>query len=371
MLTIPSLSELAEQMRQKFRTYLPGSDAWVWPNNVGVTAKVLAGGLYALYAKLEYVERQAFVVTAEGEYLQRHGSAVGVNIRAASQARGKVVVTVDGAASLAAGAILQRSDGVQFSVLSADALLAAGNMTVPVQALLGGATGTTLAGTGLTIVSGLTFVSGSGVATAAVDAAGLSGGSDVEDVETFRARILFRKRHPYSGGAAADYVSWAMNVPGVTRVYVERLWAGPGTVRVFPVTDGLTPGGIPSAATLKAVENAIALEAPAGAAVTVAAPTPKTINLTITDLQPSTTAVQEAVKSALAQGLIDHGAIAGSDTPVAGMDFLATPRSFSRSWLWQAVANASGSQRHVLTVPTADVPLAVGEMPVLGTVNFA
>jgi uncharacterized phage protein gp47/JayE len=52
------------------------------------------------------------------------------------------------------------------------------------------------------------------------------------------------------------------------------------------------------------------------------------------------------------------------------MPYLATPVSFSRSWAWQAVANASGEERHEIVAPPADVTLLPGEMPVLGTVTF-
>jgi uncharacterized phage protein gp47/JayE len=52
------------------------------------------------------------------------------------------------------------------------------------------------------------------------------------------------------------------------------------------------------------------------------------------------------------------------------MPYLASPFSFSRSWIWQAVANASGEQRHKITAPADDVALAPGDMAVLGTVTF-
>ena len=49
---------------------------------------------------------------------------------------------------------------------------------------------------------------------------------------------------------------WARNsVPGVTRVFVEPRFGGPGTVRVFPMFDGLYPatGGIAGPGPIAAV----------------------------------------------------------------------------------------------------------------------
>lgn len=366
MLKIPTLAELSEQVRQKFRAYMPGSDAWVWPNNVGVSAKVLAGALSALYSRLDYIQRQAFAVTADDEFLDRHAAGIGLSRRPALPASGSISVTGTAAFSVDTGAILQRADGQQFAVLTGGSLAAAGTLALPVQALAGGSQGLTLAATQLTFLSGLT-----GSATVQVASGGLTGGADIEDRESFRARILFRKRNPYAGGSAADYVTWAMSVTGVTRVYVERLWAGPGTIRVFPITDGLTTNGIPSEATLAAVRQVFALNAPAGAMVTVAAPIALPVNITVSGLQPSTTAMQNAAKAAIAEAFIIHGAVAGADTAVSVLSFLAVPYTFSLSWIWQAVANASGSLRHTLTAPVADVAVATGSMPVPGTVTFA
>jgi hypothetical protein len=52
------------------------------------------------------------------------------------------------------------------------------------------------------------------------------------------------------------------------------------------------------------------------------------------------------------------------------MPYLASPFSFSRSWIWQAVANASGEERHTIIGPAADVALTVAQFPTLGNVTF-
>jgi uncharacterized phage protein gp47/JayE len=366
MISIPSLSDLAARVRNSFRTELPGSDAWLWPNNLSPTAKVIAASLFNVYLRLDYVARQIFAATAEGQWLDRHATEFGLSRRPASLALGNLIMTATAAANVFAGAVFQRSDGVRYTAAGGATLLGAGTASVPVTAAAAGSAGNIIAGTTLTPVSGVT-----GTATFAVDGDGLGTGADLESDDALRARILFRKRNPPHGGAAADYVMWGTAIPGVSRVFVERLWLGAGTLRVFPVTDGLTVGGVPTAAIVSAVTANIAANAPAGAQVTVVAPTAQPINVTITGLSPNTTAVQTAVLAELRDMFQRLGMVAGIDTPVAGMPFLATAQTFSRSWLWQAIANAAGEERHSVTLPAADVTIAAGSIPVLGTVTFA
>lgn len=371
MFDIPTLPDLVKRMRQAFRAELPGSDAWLWPNNVAASAKVFAGGLSELFGRLDYVGRQAFVLTAEERYLARHGEQYGMARRAADLAYGAVLVSGADALQVARGAVFRRSDGVEFAATAAATLAAPGTVTVKAAALASGSGANSQPGTPLVIVSGLSGP-GAASATAAVDAAGFIGGRAVESTEEYRERILFRLRNPPHGGAAADYVQWALTVPGVTRVFVERLQAGPGTLRVFGLWDDVfaAAGGVPDAAHVLALRETLEVFKPAAAALTVAAPAPHLIDVTISGLDPATEAQREQVRRALAEAVRRYGRVAGADTPVASMPYLATPYSFSRSWLSQAIADSAGELRHVLAAPAADVAIAAGEIPVLGAVTF-
>jgi len=363
--TIPSLSDLVSRARNAFRSELPGSDAWLWPNNLAVISKVLGGLMWELFGRLDQVQKQKFALTAEGEWLDLHASEIGLARRPSALATGSVTFTSSGNLTVALGAVVQRADGVQFVITAAGSRLGAGLLTLPATAVVAGAGGTTVEGAPLSIVSGVV-----GSATTAVADGGLPGGADVEDDETLRTRILFRKRNPFQGGAPADYVVWASAIPGVTRVFVERRWGGPGTVRVFPLTDGATIDGIPSLDMIAMVQADLEARAPAGTVVNVAAPTPVTIDVTVSGLEPSTVAVREAILAELRVAFVRLGRVTGSDTPHPAMPFLAVPGSFSRSWVWQAIANATGEERHVLVAPAGDVALAAGSLPVLGTVTF-
>ena len=362
---IRTLGQWVESARQAFRTYLPGTDAWLWPNNIGPTAKVIGGMTHEVMGYAGYISRQKFAHLADGDSLDEHGADLGMGRRARAGSRGFVVFSASTALTVLAGAILQRSDGAQYSVLVGGSLPGAGTLTLEVVSLDEGLSTIAVGAIPLTAVSGVT-----GTATVAADANGITGGADVESDESYRARILFRKRNPPMGGSASDWVTWALSYPGVTRVFVERVWNGPGTVRIFPLFDDDYANGIPPGSVVTALGAYLEQFRPAGAAVQLQAPTPLAIPVTITGLTPDTTAVREAVLAELRSAFRRLGRVAGSDTTNAAMPYLATPLSFSRSWIWQAVANATGEEAHQITAPASDTVVAAGYIPVLGTVTF-
>ncbi|MDQ2080470.1 baseplate J/gp47 family protein [Xanthobacteraceae bacterium Astr-EGSB] len=375
MFAIPTLRDLTERSRRSFRVNLPGSDAWLWPNNIYASAKVLAGMVFEVFGFADYIYRQRFAGLADGENLDLHGQEYGLARRPAAPAGGYVTLTAAGSVTVDAGARFVRADGVEYRATAPAQLTTAGAIDIEVVAAIDGKAANAEAATPLVIASGVTTDAD---VLAEVASGGIVGGADVEtdgpewtsDLGTFRGRILFRKRNPPHGGAPADYVMWATSVSGVTRVFVERRWGGPGTVRVFVLMDDLYPDGIPPAPTLAHVDAFIQSEAPAGAYVTVGAPTPRVVDVTISGLYPDTSDVRESVLAELRAAFRRLSRVAGGDVSIASMPFLAAPESFSRSWIWQAVANASGEQRHVIVQPAADVSLHTGELPVLGTVTF-
>lgn len=384
MFPIPSLLDCVQFTRQAFRSYLPGTDAWLWPNNIGPTAKVVGGSAREIFKRLDYVGQQAFALTAVGKYLGYKGSEVGVYQKSANPASGNMVITTLDAIAVANGAQFERADGVLFAATAAVSLGSAGTVSVAVISNVAAAAANSQPGAPMTILSGVTGPGAPG-ATAAVDSNGIAGGLDVEadgplftsDLSTYRGRILFRKRNPIMGGAPADYVGWATAVPGVTRVFVERRWAGNGTVRVFPLFDVLfaASGGIADAGHIALVNDALQAEAPAGCALTVVAPTAQPINIAIANLLPNTAAAQAAVLAELADAFQRLGRVAGADpanaAQLAAMPFLATAFTMPRLWISQAVANATGVMSADVNGPAIDEPVAVGAIPTLGAVTFS
>jgi uncharacterized phage protein gp47/JayE len=370
---LPTINDLVGRSRAAFRAVLKGSDAWVWPNNVYASAKVIGGMVFEAFGFLGYIQKQMFAFSAPDiESLTNHGTEFNIPQNPAAPAQGVVIVTDTGAVTVNTGAVFQRSDGMQYIVTSGSSIATAGSVNVSVIAAQDGKATNCDPGTGLSIISGVTGTA----PTAAVDSNGIALGADVEDIESYRARILFRKRNPPHGGSAADYVQWAGQVSGVSfdldrpTVYVERLWQGPGTVRVFPLMFDLYDSGIPTSADVQRVQDYIETVRPAGAKLTVAAPIAVPVSIIITGLSPNTAAVQDAVVAELKDMFRRLSRVAGVDQQLGNMPYLAYPTSFSRSWIWQAIANATGEERHIVASPTDDTVLLPGQMATLGTVTF-
>ncbi|HGS9583027.1 TPA: baseplate J/gp47 family protein, partial [Clostridioides difficile] len=59
------------------------------------------------------------------------------------------------------------------------------------------------------------------------------GGTDIEDEEHFRERVLVSEQEDRLSGANSDYIRWAKEVDGVGYAYVVAEWNGAGTVKVL------------------------------------------------------------------------------------------------------------------------------------------
>ena len=109
-------------------------------------------------------------------------------------------------------------------------------------------------------------------------------GSDIEDIESLRERVLFRKSEPPMGGAKHDYVAWALSVAGVTRAWCLPHADGLGTIGVLFVRDD-DDNFIPDAAEVQAVQDYIESVRPVTASsVYVAAPTPVAVDFTLKNI---------------------------------------------------------------------------------------
>jgi uncharacterized phage protein gp47/JayE len=362
----PTLDDLVTGAVRDFNAALPGADAALARNNLHPTAKVIAGGLHGIHLHAAWAADQRFVATCDADQLDRHGAEMKPPVprKAAAPARGFVTVTAAGSAVLASGAVLRRSDGQTFTA-DAGAVLNASSATVAVTAVTPGAASATAAAAVLTAQSGLT-----GVASFEVAAGGLGGAADAESDDAYRARLLFAKAFPEHAGAPADWLRYALAVPGVTRAFIAPLGAGRGTVVVYPLFDLTRANGVPLESDLAAVRAALAVAGPGAGLGVVRAATPVAVPVTIDGLAPDTPEARSAVAAEIAATFARESRVAGIAAPHPSMPFLATPQSFSRSWIWQAAANATGEQRHSVTLPAADVTLAAGEVAVMGALSF-
>lgn len=352
---IPDIKAMVQRARNAFRAETPGTDAWVWPNNIYVSAKVIGGAVWEVFGRLKWMDRQRFALTATGYELDRHGLDYGIGRKAASYAQGNVVVTVTTFPfTVPAGTTFTRTDGVTFtSTRSVDVGQYTLAATVPVVADSSGKGGNTVYGTPLT-------TSLANVSAVNVDDVGLGQGADQETDDQLRVRILARKRYPPRGGSATDYEQWALSLPGVTRAFVKSNAFGRGTVGVWFLMDDTYVAGIPQQADVEAVQSYIDSVAPVTANVFAQAPIADCVDIVISGMVPDTQAVREAVAAEL-QSLFRRTAVVS--TP-GGLFTLY------QSQVWQAISNATGEDHHKLVAPASDVDFAPGTMACLRSVTF-
>lgn len=346
----PALADLVTRIRADLLSRLSTDDV-LRRSDPEVLARVLAGVAHGLYGYIEWIFGQLIYDTAESDILDRWASIwLPVPRKAAASATGSVSFTVTAGAVVPAGTVLQALDGVQYQT-TADATGTAPTYTAPVAAVVPAAAGNRAAGQTLTLVAPIAGVQSGAVAGA------LSGGADVETDDALRARLVARIQNPPQGGSVADYVGWATSVAGVTRAWVSADEQGPGTVVVRFVRDNDGTGAaiIPDAGEVATVQAYIDPLRPVTAVVTVAAPTPLTVNYALS-VTPDTPAVRAAVQAELAD-LHVREAIPG------GTLYL--------SHIHAAISAAAGEVNHVLTAPAADVVPSIGAIPVLGTVTFS
>ncbi|QEL26160.1 hypothetical protein FQV39_28780 [Bosea sp. F3-2] len=363
----PTLLALVTRVSRAFTGKLQGADAALARNNLAPTAKVIAGEFSILHKKLAKAADQRFVLTSDEEFLDRHGAEMKPPVprKEATAARGAVTVVATGAIVLATGAVLIRSDGAAFTVDAGVTLAAAGSATVQVTAAAAGAAGATDAGAVLTASSGLT-----GPATFAVAEGGLGGAADREENQAYKARLLLAKAFPEHAGAPADWLKYTLAIPGVTRAFIDPLGHGRATVVVYPFFDLTRPNGIPLESDRLAVETALRSAGPGASLGVVRIPQAVPVNYSIDALTPDTPEVRAAVVAEVATTFFRNSRVAGWSTPHPSMPFLATPTSFSRSWIWQAVANATGEESHVLVDPPTNIALGPGQTAVPGNPTF-
>lgn len=365
--TSPSLNSLAQSAWAAIRTYLPGSDAMPKKNVLVVLAKAWALLLGDVYRRIEWTFRQIFASTADEDVLEKiHGFEENVQRKAASRASGTVTGTADAGESFAAG-VRFISGAVGYVSTATATADGAGAISFTVRAEVAGASANLDAGASLTLADPGSYLTLS--PEFVVASGGVAGGTDREDIEDYRARILDKKRRPPQGGALSDYEQWAMEVPGVAAAWAARTTNSPGTVTVWVVVDG-RENGIPTEDDIEVVQAYIDDLRRIGSQISVVAPVPQPVDITISGLTPNTASVRAAVADKLA-ALFAPDADGASPRGRMRPGMPDTDFTLSKSWIGEAVSQAVGERRHVLTAPAADVTIEAGKYPVLGTITYA
>jgi uncharacterized phage protein gp47/JayE len=371
----PTLAALRQRIRGQFQARLPGADMRPRRSVLGVHADVLGGELWEEYGYLDYIVDQMLPDTAT-DYLARWMAIYNLTPQGAIQAAGNVVFTGTATTPIPAGTLVQDGSGVQFATTAAAVLVGGGTATatVGVLAVVGGANGNEAGGTVLTMPVAIAGVAGN----PAFDGSGAPGGADSESITSQRQRLLLRIRQPPQGGAAPDYIQWALEVAGVTRAWCLPLMNGAGTVGVTFMMDGRV-NPIPLTGDVTAVQAFINAVRPVTATPTVFAPTADTLALTIHGLLPSNATVKAAIAASYADILMQKASpgapggitVWGLDPAGSGVAVpLASPGLIAFADIDDSVSQAAGVSYHLLSSPSTDHTSAAGGIAVPGTITY-
>ena len=339
----PTLSELKTRVQADMVSRLELVGGIMRRSVVGVLSTVFAGCSHVLHGHLDWVSRQVLTDTMDDDYLLREASIYGIKRKQAVKAIGNVRFLGEIDSIVPAGSILKRSDGFLFTTKED------GFSQVKVEAQETGLIGNSEPGITLSLVTPISGIQNN--ATVMDD--GISGGSDIESIESLRVRILFRKGEPPMGGAKHDYIAWALSVPGVSRAWCLPHVDGLGSVGVLFVRD--EDNFIPSAEEVQTVQTFIESVRPVTASsVYVSAPTPITVDFTLS-VTPNTEAVQAAIKEEIT-AFIRREAEPGA--------------TLYLSRISESISASLSEYFHEIVLPVANITFEPDEIGVLGTVTF-
>ena len=256
---------------------------------MGNALQPTASELSEVYLELDGITKETSAVTAE-EYitLKNKGVDIGLFPLDAYKATGHVTFYGDDDTEIEADTAVQTESELVFYTTE-DAVITDGEVTVPIVAEDFGQQYNVPAET---IIDMPVMVVG---VVSVINICAITGGTDEEDIEHFRTRLLDKVRRPSTGGNKYDYENWAREVPGVGYAMCLPRWQGRGTVQVLICDVGGFPAEEPLCQKVQAYIEDIQ---PIGADLTVAAPTKQNIDIVVkVDTSDSLTEIQEKIET--------------------------------------------------------------------------
>ncbi|MDD5937746.1 MAG: baseplate J/gp47 family protein [Clostridiales bacterium] len=344
-----TIEEIYDEMLAVFRRET-GTEASA-VSDLSVRLYAAAAQVYALYVQGEWLIRQVFPQTAEGTYLERHAALRGLERRPAGKAEGIIRFSVDEAASsdlsIPAGTVCVTAGQVRFETVE-DAVIPAGDTKVETaaRAAEAGTAGNVPAGAVQAMAVAPVGVS------RCVNPDAFTGGTDEEDDEALRGRVLETYRRMPNGANTAFYEQGALSFDEVAAAAVLPRNRGRGTVDVVVATRT----GLPGEELLSQLTDWFEARREIAVDVEVKAPAVKSVDVTVSvtpkeGVSPDT--VTEAVRSAIQNWFSGE----------------RLSRSVLVAQLYQLVFSQEGVANCAVTVPDSDVMVEQGELPVLGTLT--
>ncbi len=268
-----TLDEIYEELKSdvQSRTGLALNDG----GDMAIRLRAFAYQIFSLSVQQEYVRRQMFPQTAEGEHLDYHAQMRGIERRGAVKAKGKIRFSIDEAVendlAVAAGTSCMTEAGIEF-VTTQSAAIGAGDLfcEAEAEAKEAGSAGNVPAGSICYMM-----LAPKGVA-ACTNPEGFYDGSDAEGDESLRERVVSTYRTLPNGANKAYYEKTARSCEGVAGVVVLPKNRGRGTVDVI-ISSG---AGMPSDELVQAVADRLDADREICVDIDVYAPEPVSVDVT-------------------------------------------------------------------------------------------
>ena len=337
--------QMVEAFQQETGVTLAGD------GDMAVRLYAVAAQIYALYVQADWVNRQCFPQTAQGEYLDKHAQLRGLERRAAVAAEGILRFETDQAPStdltIPAGTVCMTAGLVRFETTQ-EAVLQAGETMVETTAAAvePGASGNVAAGTIRAMAVAPVGVS------RCTNPEGFSGGLDEESDEELRERVLETFQRMPNGANAAFYEQSAMSFPQVAAAAVVPRPRGVGSVDVVVST----AAGVPDSELLEELQAYFEERREIAVDVLVRAPEVQDVDVTV-QIQTAANRDGETVRQAVEQAVRSW------------FDGRQLGQSILRARLGQLIFDVDGVENYVLTAPAADVTVESDVLPMLKTLS--
>lgn len=363
--TRPTLTQIIERIKTDIKSGL-GLTAILRRSFEDVFAKAIGGVSHTLHGHIDYaIKSKFFPDTGDEPTVTRWGVLFNLPRLEAQYAEIIIDVTGTTGGSVVGGStVYVRADGTEYTVKDSVVVPAATTVPVTIVANEPGADANMDVSDEVELQSAIAGIESTGVVTG-TDVAG----TDEEDLEAYRTRVLERLQDPPAGGTVNDYIAFAKTVIGVTRVWVLPNFLGQGTVGLTFVRDDEDPI-IPDASEVQEVQEAVLALQPINADLTTFAPTAYPMNPSI-QLKPNTSEVQAAVEAELNDMLTREAQVRDSSDPDRVGESIQFDGVVALSLINEAISIAAGEEDHVLLSPVVDVTPPSGGLVTLGTITWS
>lgn len=307
-----------------------------------------ASQIYSLYVQADWVNRQCFPQTAQGEYLDHHAQLRALERKKAACAQGTVRFFGDAASTMEraipAGTICMTPGLVRFET-TRDAVIVAGasHVDVPVRAAEAGEAGNVIAGSVRCLAAAPVGITG------CTNPQAMTGGADEEEDEQLRARILDSFLRLPNGANSAFYEQGALSFDGVAAAVALPRNRGIGTVDVVVAATS----GVPEQGLINQLNEYFRERREIAVDVFVRAPETVPVDVSVQiesgDMEQTALKVRQVLKEWFSGQRLGQNVL--------------------RARLGSLIFSVDGVDNYTLTAPAADIVVDKTQLPVLGTVR--